>query len=289
MFNIFLLVVSIFSGVSINGLHNSFGKTGRTKSRADINYYNTVSFLACVVIFTVAAVIVGKISVFTVLMGLLFGILTVLTTFCKLSAFSKGPMHVTNLIITTSMLIPTLSGPILFPDSEKFSIPKLIFAAILIFFIYLLAKNDGGETSVKKGWIPMMAVAFVCCGFVGVMQKIHQSSEHKGELFAFLAVAFAFSAVVAAFVSRGNTCREYFKKSTYGAALLCGVCTFAMHFINLKLSGEIPTQIFFPAYNGSVVIGTTLVAVLIFKEKLTARHLVGMIGAFLCLLAIALI
>ena len=206
MLNVLLLCVSVTSGVTVNGLQNKFGKS-KCKNKKDINYYNMITFFVCMGVFAAVAILNGKISLFTVLMGLAFGVFTFTSSYCKLVALSRGPMHVTTLIITTSMLIPTLSGPILFPESEKFSIPKLIFAAVLIFFVYLLAKKDEKETSIKKGWIPMIAVAFLGSGFIGVMQKVHQSSEHKDEIFAFLAVSFAFSFAASLFTSRVNACR----------------------------------------------------------------------------------
>lgn len=285
-----LMVVSVASMVTQNGLQNSFGKS-KCKSGADINFYNAFMYAVCVLIFWVLAVASWKISLYTVLMALGFGAITAIQQYYKVVSFSSGPMHVTTLLITASMLIPTLSGPILFPETEGLKPLKLVFAAILVFFLYLsAAPSDKGEKKKIAGrWIFAVAITFLFQGLVGVMQKIHQSSIHKDELFAFLAISFTFSLILSIIRSKGAEATSYFKKSTYVVAILSGVCTFAMNYINLWLSGIIPTQIFFPAINGSSIIFTALVSVFLFKEKMTIKQLIGIIGGMLCLIAIVLV
>ncbi len=285
-----LMGVSVASMVTQNGLQHSFGKS-KSKSGADINFYNAFMYAVCVLIFGILAIISAKISVYTVLMALAFGAITAIQQYYKVVSLGSGPMHVTTLIITASMLIPTLSGPILFPNTEKFELFKLIFAAILVIFLYLSAAPSGKceKKKIEWKWIFAVGITFLFQGLVGVMQKIHQSSVHKDELFAFLAISFSFSLILSVIRSRGTEAHTYFKKSTYALAVLSGICTFAMNYINLWLSGIIPTQIFFPAINGSSIILTALVSVFLFKEKISIKQIIGIIGGMLCLIAIVLV
>ena len=285
-----LMAVSAASMVTQNGLQHSFGKS-KCKSGADINFYNAFMYAVCVLVFGILAIISMKISLYTVLMALGFGAITAIQQYYKVVALGSGPMHVSTLIITASMLIPTLSGPILFPQSEKFEALKLVFAAILVIFLYLSAapSKKGDKKKIAGLWIFAVAITFLFQGLVGVMQKIHQSSLHKDELFAFLAISFTFSFILSLIRSRGTQAPSYFKKSTYALAVLSGVCTFAMNYINLWLSGIIPTQIFFPAINGSSIILTAIVSVFLFKEKMSVKQLIGIIGGMLCLIAIVLV
>jgi multidrug transporter EmrE-like cation transporter len=62
-----------------------------------------------------------------------------------------------------------------------------------------------------------------------------------------------------------------------------------MNFINLKLSGMLPSQLFFPLINGSAIVLSSLVSVLLFKEKLTRRQTIGLVGGIASLIAICLI
>ena len=58
---------------------------------------------------------------------------------------------------------------------------------------------------------------------------------------------------------------------------------------NLKLSGLLPSQLFFPVVNGSAIILSSVMSVLLFKEKLTKRQVVGLLGGIISLVAICLV
>ena len=141
-----LFICSIFSMVLQNSLFNSVSKK-YLKKKGDVYYYNSFLYLVCVVLFGILAV--GKgISVYTVVLGIIFGVITMVSYFYKMSALAQGPMHITILITTASMIIPTMSGVILF--DEAFSGAKLIVVLVLIFFIYLkLNKGDNKEINKK--------------------------------------------------------------------------------------------------------------------------------------------
>jgi multidrug transporter EmrE-like cation transporter len=61
-----------------------------------------------------------------------------------------------------------------------------------------------------------------------------------------------------------------------------------MNFLNLKLSGILPSQLFFPLVNGSAIILSTAASFIIFKEKLTSRQIVGLFGGIAALIAICI-
>ena len=62
-----------------------------------------------------------------------------------------------------------------------------------------------------------------------------------------------------------------------------------MNVINLKLSGIIPSQLFFPLINGSVIILTSFASLILFKEKLSNKQLVGLFGGIVSLICLAVV
>ena len=283
--NYILLLISISSMVLHNSLLSRINKK-HLHSKSDIYCYNSLLYIVCTLLFAVMA-FGGSISLYTVLLGFVFGLVTMLSTFYRSLALSKGPTHITILIATSSMIIPTLSGTVLF--GEKFSFPKLIAMVVLIFFIYLCSKTDEETKSIGKGWVLYCGLAFLSQGIIGVIQKIHQSSEHKSELFSFLLVSFCVSFVFARILTGNRKKEKKFTKIHYIFALFSGVCMFTMNYLNLKLSGLLPSQLFFPAVNGSSLILTTVVAVVLFKETLTRRQVIGVVGGLLSLIAICIL
>lgn len=283
--NIILLIISISSSVLQNGLTNTVSKK-HLKTKGDIYNFNFYMYLICVVLFVTLA-IKEQISVFTVLLSIVFGFTTFISSVFKQKALTIGPMHLTNLVVTSSMIIPALSGAVMF--GEKFSIYKGIAILILIYFIFLsLQRSDNGKNTNKK-WLLYCFVTFVSVGMIGVLQKIHQTSIHKNELSSFLAISFFMSMVIAMIMNRKENNSIKIQKKNLIIALTCGLCTFAMNYINLKLSGLIPSQLFFPLVNGSAIILTSLVSCYVFKEKLSKRQTVGLIGGIASLILICLV
>lgn len=273
-------VISISSMVLQNCLFNSICKK-ELKTDDHVYRFNMIMYAVCIVLFGIA-VLRGQVSIFTVTLGLFFGVITALSNFYKMRALSSGPMHITLLVTTSSMIIPTMSG-IFF--GESFGLFKLFLVIILIGFIYLsFEKSDNRQTNGK--WLLFCVLAFLFQGSIGVLQKIHQSSEHKGELNGFLLVAFICSLVYSRLRTRKSYRELNFNKKHIAFAVVCGVCTYIMNFLNLRLSGLLPSRLFFPLVNGSAIILSSLMSVLLFKEHLSKKQTVGIIGGITTLIAL---
>ena len=251
---------------------------------AHVYRFNTLSYAICILLFGIIA-ISGGFSLFTIALGLLFGVVTALSNYYKMQSLSCGPMHITLLITTSSMIIPALSGVFF---GESFSVYKLFLVFVLIFFIYLSLEKKS-STQINKKWLIFCALAFVLQGSIGVLQKIHQSTEHRGEIGGFLFVAFICSIVYSHFRAKKGFKALNFNRKLFIFAPICGLCTFLMNFLNLKLSGLLPSQLFFPIVNGSAIIVSSVMSVIIFKEKLTKRQVVGLCGGILSLISICLV
>ena len=246
--------------------------------------FNVLSYAVCIVLFGALA-FSGGFSLFTVGMGLLFGVVTAFSNYYKMLSLSSGPMHITLLITTSSMIIPTMSGVFF---GEKFSPYKLLIVGALIFFIFLSLEKKGNSRFDKR-WLIFCALAFVFQGSIGVLQKIHQSSSHKGETGSFLFVAFICSLIYSFVRSKKGFAEMNFNKKLVGFALVCGICTFGMNYLNLRLSGLLPSQLFFPVVNGSAIILSSLSSVIFFKEKLSKKQVIGLCGGILSLVGICLV
>jgi drug/metabolite transporter (DMT)-like permease len=126
-------------------------------------------------------------------------------------------------------------------------------------------------------------IAFICTGLIGVMQKYHQSSVHASELNGFLIVAFAFSfvySIVAYFIvkKRENITTGISAPSiSMWIFVLCGITAAVNNKLNLYLSGVMDSAIFFPLINGLGLVAMMIVAVLVFKEKLSTKRWIGLL------------
>ena len=236
----------------------------------------------------------GKASLFTVLLGVLFGAVTALQGVTNMAALQVGPLSYTTVIISFSTLISALSGVLFFGESIEL---WQIIGMVLMLASFALANGEeiGGKRANLR-WLLLCVVAFLATGAIGVMQKIHQSSAFKEELNAFLVIAFGVSAflsgVVALFLRKKESGSEENRNDRGGMMLLfllmlvSGVCVAVNNKINLYLSGVIDSVIFFPVVNGGVLVLTTLASLIIFKERLRTKQWNGIllgIASVLCL------
>lgn len=276
------LILSISSVVLQNGIFNSVCKK-HLKTNDDIHKFNIFVYAVCILIFGILT-LNGSLSLYTVLLGVLFGVVTALSNLYKMLALSKGPMHITLLITTSSMIIPTLSGVFF---GEKFSLFKILLVLILIYFIYLsIGKSKEGK--INKSWGIYCLLTFILMGSIGIIQKIHQTSSHKSEISGFLFVSFFISLIISGLrVKDKKNFKD--KKNLIPLAMICGVCTFTMNFLNLKLSGLLPSQLFFPLVNGSAIVLSSVMSAVLFKERLSKRQTVGLIGGILSLIGICIV
>ena len=130
----------------------------------------------------------GETSVYTLLLGVIFGALTSAQTITFLKALKCGPMSYTSIMMACSSLIPALSGSLFFGESLEWS-HGVGFVLMLISFALALEKKNG-ESGVNHKWFFLALMTFLSTGAIGLMQKIHQSSSHKSELNSFLITAF---------------------------------------------------------------------------------------------------
>ena len=264
-----------------------FKKIYSSKSLSGMTGVYVYSALGCIVSALVLLAWGGfdGISVFTVVLGLLFGLAISLGEIFMIKALGEGPMSFTMVICSCSTIFTALSGFLFF--EEKIGVFQLVGIAFMVgSFVFATEKKQGEKKGGWK-WLLFCALAFTCSGAIGFMQKTHQSSPaHKGEINTFLVlsfiVSFVFSSVLA-LISMKKERRSLIEKKENGkiywfliiVMIVSGICVAANHKLNLGLSGEIPSAVFFPVVNGGNLVLTTLSAFVIFKEKLSAKQWVG--------------
>jgi drug/metabolite transporter (DMT)-like permease len=231
----------------------------------------------------------GTLSIFTLVLGVAFGAVTALQGITNIAALQVGPMSYTSVIISFSTLISALSGVMFF--DERLDWPQIVGIVLMLASFVLATKNDGNEKKANLKWIFLCLIAFIATGGIGVMQKAHQSSTFKDELNAFLIVAFVSSAIICAIFSTilkkresrfvGEKAKEKKSKKQVwlllGIMIASGVCVAVNNKFNLYLSGVMDSAVFFPIVNGGGLVLTTIVAVLLFKEKLTIKQWIGVV------------
>lgn len=251
-------------------------------------------FVAAVTLFCSGGF--GSASAYTLLTGVLFGVITAVQGVTNAYALERGPMAYTSVIISFSTLVTALSGALFFNETLAFSHVAGILLTLVSFV--LAVKSEKGEKA-KTGWLALCVAAFLATGGIGIMQKIHQGSQYKSEINAFLIIAFLISSLVcvpfalvarrknAAALKARSDADDYngfgnpTKNARYKILILalitvaCGVCVALNNKFNLYLSGVMNSAVFFPIVNGGGLVLSTLAATVLFKERLSRRQWLG--------------
>ena len=122
------------------------------------------------------------------------------------------------------------------------------------------------------------------------MQKIHQTSEHANELYAFLVIAFEISTVASLITLAFSIKRDkgrVFVNNAGSASKIClttaivgvvsGICVAACNAINLFLSEKMPSAVLFPILDGGSLVIVVVASMIIFREKLSLKQWIGII------------
>lgn len=281
--NIYLLLfISVIITLIYGILRNYYSKKN-VKTVTDYYAFNFLSSLLSAVVLAALSGGIGLPSLYTLTLGVLFGLVTAFAAIANLQALNIGPMSYTSVIITASMIIPALSGRLVW--NEQISLWQYIGMVLMIFSIVFSVDKKSNEKNTSIKWLILCLIAFLFGGSIGIMQKLHQSSEYSGELSEFLIIAFIISTVFSLgmylWYSKVKNIPKSIsfsvKSSTFIMAVVSGIFIALANQINLYLSGVMDSAIFFPVVNGGGLILTALVAIIFFKEKLSKKQWAGLI------------
>ena len=266
--------------------------TQKTGGLTPIFLYNLVTGIVTAVILLLWGGL-GTVSLFTALLGIVFGLVTNLQMIATFKGYETGPLSYTNLIISCSTVISALSGAIFW--EEKLTWAHIVGLILMLASFALAVEKKEGEKSASTKWFLYCIFGFLGCGAIGVMQKVHQSSAYRGELNAFLIIAFAtsfvFSTVYLLCVlgkrhkeGRALPKIERTHKILFALMLVSGGCVAVNNKLNLYLSGVMVSAVFFPIVNGGGLVLVTVAAVLLFRERLSKKQWIGVVFGMLSVL-----
>ncbi len=280
-----LLVLSVSFAVANNLLLHGFRNRG-CRGMGDVLLFNAFISVIWAVIFAAFA----DYSVFsagTVLYGLCYGVLVAGFLLSKMQAMSLGPVSVATFVGCSSLLVSTAFGVIV--DHDRPSVLQIAGVALLLAALFLTVSPKGGKA--QKGWKLWCTLFLFMGGAVGIIFKLHQHSAVREAISEMMLVASITAAVLftaAAFaVSYGKDhTPPRVGKEAIPFLISCSIVSCAYNRLNVGLVGALPSIVFFPVFNGAVILIASVLSAALFRERLKGGQYVGLIlGAGALLLA----
>lgn len=228
----------------------------------------------------------------TVIMGIAFGLLFMLTILFYNLAMSCGSLSYTAFYLSASMLISAVFSVLLFKEAIK---PELVIATILFLSaFYFLNITPNSKEKINTKWLLLCILTFICNGLLSVVQKGHQALLKGTQSSALMLVGFIFAFLfyLLAFLFSNKNKPVYAKQATHLITnnllpiILMTAASLGGNLLLTWLSGRMNGSYLFPLVQGSIVLGITAISIIFYKEKLSAR---GKIGLLLGVAAIVII
>lgn len=228
-------------------------------------------------------------SFYTLLLALVYGAMLLCAQWFYTIALSKGKTAICATLYSFGFLIPTLSGTIFW--SEKISVFGYlgILTVIPVLIISGTGKSKSNKDVSAKSYIPPIIIALICSGGLGIVQKIHQKSSYASQLklFIFFAFAFCFFVSLMFFLLLKKGESKIQPKNLTSCAIV-GIVFATCNILNTYLAGKIDSSIFFPALNIGGILFSSILGLIIYKEKLTKKDVSVLLLSVLAIILVNL-
>ncbi len=284
-----LTILSVLMETTKNVIFNGSSKT-YIKNNTDIYKFNTFMYIGTLPVMLVILLMTQScsISVYTVVLAFLFALASSGMQTTLLQALKHGPLSFVNFIQTSGgLVIPSLFGAIFLKQGISVIQTVALFVLVIsMAMIMNLKKGDTGKTLVKS-WLPNAVVSMICCGGIGIIQSLFQSSDYNNEIYEFLTITFIFIILLNfiqwKFAERKNSANFSMRSKVFIQPIVSGAFMGIVNVLNLFLIGVMPSIIFFPLANGGLLILTILAAIVFFRERIKAIQWIGIILGLVCM------
>ncbi len=263
---LYLLNVVCSAGQSTLG--KQYAKNGGSASAFNMN-----KTVAGIVLFMILGWAKGfSFHLPTVLFGVGYGISLCISMHTGFKALATGPMALTSIIASFSLLIPFFCG-ICFWDE-----PLTFFGVcgIILLLLSIVLINGKRFSGISYKWLIYALATLFTNGICSVIQKYHQlqfPTLYRTEfmIFALLSVLIVLSVTL---------CFDRQRKQTFtfsGLGIVSGVLNCTASYIVLYLSATENASVLFPIVSVANIITVWIIGILYFKEKLTILQTIGLL------------
>ncbi len=193
-------------------------------------------------------------------------------------AIKTGPLAISSLILSYSLIIPTMYG-FLFRH-EPVGLAKCIGIGLLLVSLFLVRSENSGEEEKKVTgkWLLFISVAFVGNGMCSVVQNAQQykfgGAQNGNFMVLALFISFIALVILAAVFERKTFLPVLKQGSLYAAAE--GLCNGATNLLVMVIIGMVATSVFFPVLSCCQMILIFIISAVFYKERFLPRQLAGL-------------
>lgn len=268
-----ILLISVILGISAQDITKKI--YNKRESAPGVFIFATLSAVAAAVFFALTSPSLNF-NVEFLPYSLAFAAAYTTVLVASVFAIASGPLSLTTLIVSLSLMLPTLYGLVFLNDPISIGIfPGL---ALLVASLFFINKCDKG-VKINTKWVICVSLAFLGNGFCTIVQKMQQlrfEGDFKNE---FMIIALVITAAISGLMAWLRERSVIKKQSTSGImiAIVSGLANGAVNLFVMILSGNMPVSLMFPIISAGGIAATFVISQVFYKEKLSKLQLVGFI------------
>lgn len=202
-------------------------------------------------------------------------------------AINEGPLSITSLVTSYSLVIPTFYGIIKLGESVSFML-VIGLVLLLVSLVFVNLENKGEKKQITLKWAIYAILAFLGNGVCTTVQKVQQldfDGRYKNETMVLALVITVVTLFVIAFVSERNTVFSNLKAGfvTYSS---CGIANGVVNYLVIILATRMAASVMFPLISAGGIVMAAAVAILFYKERLSHRQIIGLILGTVAIVAL---
>lgn len=191
-----------------------------------------------------------------------------------------------------SVVIPISLAIIFYND--KLTLTKVIGVLLAILAVYFVSHKEDGKKNESKYWWLFPLVIFIASGIIDssinhVQSNLLQGNDLDVFLSTIFSTAFCFGAIVLAYQILVK--KEKIDVKAIPAGIVLGVINYGTMFFLAKAlgSGILESSALFPINNLSILTVSTIISVIVFKEKLSKKNWFGIGLSIMAILILGLL
>ena len=211
-----------------------------------------------------------------IIIGTLFFIVFNLYSF----GIQKVGISITTVANKMSLIIPVGAALLLYPKSNTFDLLKGVAFLLAIIGIYL-SSTTGGKLNFNKKYLWLIVLVFIGQGISdAIFNDFAQKFPEEGS-YLFFMVLFFFASITGILILLGQsiTSKKPLQLKNLFWGVIFGVPNFfsLVFFLKALEDPNISSAEVFPLVSMGVVVSSSVIGLLIFKEKLTQNNWIGIL------------
>ena len=211
-----------------------------------------------------------------IIIGILFFIVFNLYSF----GIQKVGISITTVANKMSLIIPVGAALLLYPKSNTFDLLKGVAFLLAIIGIYL-SSTTGGKLNFNKKYLWLIVLVFIGQGISdAIFNDFAQKFPEEGS-YLFFMVLFFFASITGILILLGQsiTSKKPLQLKNLFWGVIFGIPNFfsLVFFLKALEDPNISSAEVFPLVSMGVVVSSSVIGLLIFKEKLTQNNWIGIL------------